>query len=199
MLLLVSMALLFFHSHHKYFGNNGSSPGNEGVPAGWPPLRHVKNKYTSPAAQKSPPPPPLPAAEVVQNQLAAIDRWAAALDSEQQEAEQPHESLHATSYHNPLPPDKSIHEVIDGLFLLGQKSPGECTAPICLVSSTVLLRADVGERIEFLSSSSDGVCLRVCRAEKLLQVLREENPLGLPRSTQDPLNETVRSESARHS
>ena len=31
-----------------------------------------------------------------------------------------------------------------------------------------------------------------CVVEKLLQILKEENPLGIPKSSQDPLDSTVR-------
>jgi hypothetical protein len=165
LLLLLTFSLLFAaHTHtrdHTHTlgqsmgqsmgngGGGGGDSGNSWVPAGWPPLRLVKNKYDlhlppghgsgsgsssgSVAAESLlpplPPPPPLPVAEVIKNQLAAIHEWEEALDTEEEEegelahgnAPEPPEP----AYHNPLPPHKTIHEVIKDLFLVGKAEPGE--------------------------------------------------------------------------
>jgi hypothetical protein len=127
-MLLVTMVLLF-RSHHQDSGPAGANSADAtAVPPGWPPLRHVRNNYAS-FLQKPPGAPPLPVREVIKKQMAAIDEWAAGLDSEgeggQGDEAAAAEGADEPSYRYPLPAHRSIHEVIQELFQMGEADPGE--------------------------------------------------------------------------
>lgn len=144
MLLYCKILLFSTHAHHQDLNTGGGSMG-EGVPAGWPPLRLVKNKYPTLQTRiqsQEVRPPPLPVREVVKKQLEAIDQWAAALDQDSEQKEQLGDKPSSPSsgrYQDPLPAGRSIHDVIKELFLMGNADPGQESEHCCKIISVILV------------------------------------------------------------
>ena len=123
--LLVSFVLLFRSHHYEGEGGEDAARAVSGP-------RRVRNKYDAVQEKQSPELSPTHhVKDVIQRQIEASNRWAEQLDLEMKEEEaageegKKYEEGGPPSYHNPLPRDRGIRDVIKELFDVGKSDPGE--------------------------------------------------------------------------